>query len=103
MHLQLRHPLAGRAHGIDGHNPPRPLLVQLRTDAVSRGDYERGVAAVRERLGRIDILVNNAGVGWYKPFEEWTVDELRDRAAEIGIDGRSDMDKGELIDALRNH
>jgi hypothetical protein len=37
------------------------------------------------------------------PYEEWTVDELRDRAAEIGIDGRSDMDKSELIDALRNH
>jgi hypothetical protein len=37
------------------------------------------------------------------PYEEWTVDELRDRAAEIGIDGRSDMDKSKLIDALRNH
>jgi len=37
------------------------------------------------------------------PYEEWTVDELQDRAAEIGIEGRSEMDKGELIDALRNH
>jgi hypothetical protein len=37
------------------------------------------------------------------PYEEWTVEELRDRAAEIGIDGRSDMDKAQLIDALRNH
>ena len=36
-------------------------------------------------------------------YEEWTVDELRDRAAEIGIEGRSDMTKDELIDALRNH
>jgi hypothetical protein len=36
-------------------------------------------------------------------YEDWTVDELRERAAEIGIDGRSDMDKNELIDALRNH
>jgi hypothetical protein len=25
------------------------------------------------------------------------------RAADIGIDGRSKMDKGELVDALRNH
>jgi hypothetical protein len=31
------------------------------------------------------------------------VEELRERAAEIGIEGRSDMDKGELISALRNH
>jgi hypothetical protein len=37
------------------------------------------------------------------PYEEWTRDELYDRAQEIGIEGRSDMDKGELIKALRNH
>jgi hypothetical protein len=37
------------------------------------------------------------------PYEEWTVDELQDRAAEIGIEGRSGMDKSELIDALRHH
>ncbi|MCA2010663.1 Rho termination factor [Cereibacter sphaeroides] len=37
------------------------------------------------------------------PYEEWTRDALYDRAQEIGIDGRSAMDKGELIEALRNH
>jgi hypothetical protein len=36
------------------------------------------------------------------PYEEWTVDELRDRAAELDIDGRSDMNKDELISALRD-
>lgn len=36
-------------------------------------------------------------------YDDWTVDELRDRAAELDIEGRSDMDKDELIDALRNH
>jgi hypothetical protein len=36
-------------------------------------------------------------------YDDWTVDELQDRAAEIGIEGRSDMNKDELIDALRNH
>jgi len=41
--------------------------------------------------------------GQAPPYEEWTVEELRDRAAEIGIEGRSDMDKDELIAALRNH
>lgn len=41
--------------------------------------------------------------GKQPPYEEWTVDELRDRASEIGIEGRSKMDKDELIDALRNH
>lgn len=36
-------------------------------------------------------------------YEDRTVEELRDRAAELGIGGRSEMDKEELIEALRNH
>jgi len=36
-------------------------------------------------------------------YEEWTVPELRARAREIGIEGRSTMRKGELVSALRNH
>jgi hypothetical protein len=36
-------------------------------------------------------------------YEEQTKDQLQKRAAEVGIEGRSKMDKGELIDALRNH
>ena len=36
-------------------------------------------------------------------YDDWTVDELQDRAAELDIEGRSKMDKSELIDALRNH
>ena len=36
-------------------------------------------------------------------YEDWTKDDLYDKAKEVGIDGRSNMDKGELIDALRNH
>jgi hypothetical protein len=31
------------------------------------------------------------------------VEELRERAAELGIKGRSEMSKSELIGALRNH
>lgn len=35
-------------------------------------------------------------------YEQWTRDDLRKRAREIGIEGRSSMNKDELIDALRN-
>ena len=40
--------------------------------------------------------------GSASPYEEWTKSELYDRAQELDIDGRSDMAKDELIQALRN-
>lgn len=40
--------------------------------------------------------------GAASPYEDWTKDELYDRAQELEIDGRSQMDKAELIEALRN-
>lgn len=36
-------------------------------------------------------------------YEDWTVDELQERAREIDIEGRSSMNKDDLITALRNH
>lgn len=36
-------------------------------------------------------------------YDDWTVEDLRHRAAELGIEGRSSMKKSQLIDALRNH
>jgi hypothetical protein len=36
-------------------------------------------------------------------YEDWNKEDLEERAAEIGIEGRSKMSKDELVDALRNH
>lgn len=36
-------------------------------------------------------------------YEEWSKPDLVVRAREIGIEGRSTMNKGQLIAALRNH
>jgi hypothetical protein len=36
-------------------------------------------------------------------YEDWSKKDLQERAKEIGIEGRSKMDKGDLIEALRNH
>jgi hypothetical protein len=38
-----------------------------------------------------------------RPFAERSVEELRDRARELKIEGRSSMSKDELIAALRQH
>ncbi|MHA6792121.1 DUF7218 family protein [Pseudonocardia bannensis] len=36
-------------------------------------------------------------------YEDMTKDELYERAQKVGIKGRSDMNKDELIKALRDH
>jgi hypothetical protein len=36
-------------------------------------------------------------------LENRSKDELYDEAKEIGIEGRSEMDKEELVDAIRDH
>ena len=36
-------------------------------------------------------------------YDGWNVDDLRKKAGQIGIEGRSKMNKSELVKALRNH
>jgi hypothetical protein len=36
-------------------------------------------------------------------YEDWSKKDLLQRAREIGIEGRSSMNKAELISALRDH
>ena len=38
-----------------------------------------------------------------RPYESRTKEELYEEAQEIGIEGRSNMTKDELIEALRSH
>jgi hypothetical protein len=67
----------------------------LREEGMSKEKATRIANTPREEAGRKG--------GEAAPYKEWTKVELEDRAAEIGIEGRSSMDKAELIRALRNH
>lgn len=39
--------------------------------------------------------------GKSSPYEEWTKDELYEKARQVGLEGRSSMTKDELIEGLR--
>lgn len=55
------------------------------------------------RIANSDRSEAGSRGGSSPPYEEWSKQELYERAKEIGIEGRSQMRKQELIDALRNH
>ncbi|HEX2831766.1 MAG TPA: SDR family NAD(P)-dependent oxidoreductase [Thermoanaerobaculia bacterium] len=62
---------------------------------------EDAVRQVRERFGGIDIVVNNAGVGWYKPFEEHSIEEL-DLTIDVNLKGTIYLCKATLPDLQRS-
>ena len=46
-------------------------------DVTKPGDWDKAVALIKEKYGRLDVLVNNAGGGiTIKPVSEFTVDEI---------------------------
>lgn len=56
----------------------------------------------RSSNGKSPKLSSGSKPGAGAPYNEWTYDELYDRAQELDIEGRSTMNKDELITALRN-
>lgn len=63
--------------------------------------YSKSKAAAIANAQANDNMNPGEKGGKQPPYEEWTKDELYERAQELDIEGRSDMDKDELIAALR--
>ncbi len=71
----------------------------LRDEGASKEKAAR-IANASAAEGRSTVGERGGEAGDY---QDRTVEELRKRAAELDIEGRSSMSKDELIDALRNH
>lgn len=69
----------------------------LREDGASK----QKAAAIANAQNKDNMHPSKKG-GSNPPYEEWSKDDLYDRAQELEIEGRSDMTKDELIEALRN-
>jgi hypothetical protein len=52
--------------------------------------------------GTLQSSVGNKG-GKSGSYEDWTVDDLRKLAKELGLSGYSGKHKSELVSTLRNH
>lgn len=62
----------------------------------------RTVNKQRRKEGRTPNKTTQGTGNPNKSLEDRTVDELRNRAAELNIAGRSKMKKAELVEAIRN-
>lgn len=81
---------------MPGKNTP-----QIKDEDQYEALRDKGMS--KEKAARIANSSNEDKGGKGEKYEERTKEELYEKAEEVGIEGRSKMNKDELIDALRNH
>jgi hypothetical protein len=64
------------------------------------GNSKEKAARIANAQANKDQAPSRKG-GRASPYEEWTKEDLYERAQELEIDGRSGMDKRQLVAALR--
>ena len=77
----------------------RELYEKLRDDGASK---EKAARIANAAANTSRSAVGRKG-GRSGDYDDWTKADLMRRAREIGIRGRSSMNKSQLIDALRDH
>jgi hypothetical protein len=75
----------------------QPLPGRERPEQPTADKAEAPTSETRRQNGKQDTKPDRRG------FEERSVEELRDRARELEIEGRASMSKDELVAALREH
>lgn len=76
----------------------------VKDDAQYEKLRKRGMS--KEKAARIANTPRKAAGkrgGESAKYEDWSRDDLYDKAKQVGISGRSQMSKEELIRSLRNH
>ena len=75
------------------------MYESLRQDGASKEKAAR-ISNAAARDGRSEVGERGGESGSY---EDWTVEELKERAKELDLTGYSDLRKDELVKKLRNH
>lgn len=86
---------------MPGNKEPGP---SVKDDKLYEDLRDKGYS--KEKSARIANAKSNDNINHERggtKLEDRTKDELYEEAQEIGIEGRSDMNKDELIKAIRNH
>lgn len=64
----------------------RPAVDWIDLDVTNADDWDRAVAELRSRHGRLDILVNNAAVNIIEKFADVSIDSWR-KTQSVNVDG----------------